>query len=57
MIISYGAKRVRLKLNDGTEYHKVFVLWNKEVGAVLGYEDIPFEVSEVIDVFEDSDEI
>ncbi len=54
---SYGAKRVRLKLSDGTEYHKVFVLWNKEVGAVLGYEDIPFEVSKVIDLFEDSDEM
>jgi hypothetical protein len=54
---SYGAKRVVLRLSDGTEYHKVFVLWNKEVGAVLGHEDIPFDVSKVIDAFEDRGEI
>jgi hypothetical protein len=54
---SYGAKTVHLKLCDGTEYRKVFVLWDKEVGGVLGYEDIPFDVSKVVDVFKDSDEI
>lgn len=53
---SYGAKMVRVKLSDETEYRKVFVLWNKEVGAVLGFEDIPFDVSEIVDVFEDKDE-
>ena len=53
---SYGAKRVCVKLSDETEYRKVFVLWNKEVGAVLGYEDIPFDVSKIVDVFEDKDE-
>ena len=53
---SYGAKSVCVKLSDGTEYRKVFVLWNKEVGRVLGYQDIPFDVSKIVDVFEDKDE-
>ena len=53
---SYVAKRVGVKLADGTEYRKVFVLWNKEVGSVLGYENIPFDVSKIIDVFEDKDQ-
>jgi len=50
---SYGAKRVTLKLSDGAEYHKVFVLWNKEVASVGDYEYIPFDVGKVVDVFEE----
>ncbi len=50
----YGTKKVTLKLSDGTEYHKVFVLWNKEVSSIIGYEDIPFDAGEVVDVFEES---
>jgi len=51
----YGTKKVTLKLSDGTEYHKVFVLWNKEVSSIIGYEDVPFDAGEVVDVFEESD--
>lgn len=53
---SYGVKRVCVKLSDGIEYRGVFILWNKEVGRVLGHQDIPFDVSKIIDVFEDENE-
>lgn len=46
----YGAKRVALKLSDGTTYHKVFVLWNKQVTSVGEYEYIPFDARKVVDV-------
>lgn len=54
---SYGAKRVTLKLSDGTAYHNVFVLWNKEVAAVGQYENIPFDVRKVVDVVNELERI
>lgn len=50
---AYGAKKVTLKLFDGTEYHGAIVLWDKEVAAVLGYEDVPFDARNVIDVVQE----
>jgi len=50
---SYGAKRVSLRLSDGTVYHKVFVLWNKQVTSVSEYECIPFDARKVVDVIKE----
>lgn len=46
----YADKLVTVILKDGREYQNVMILWNKEVVGVLGYEDIPFDVSDVKDV-------
>lgn len=49
----YGAKRVVVTLDDGTEYAGVRVAWGKEVVAVLGHDEIPFDVTRIADVRRD----
>jgi len=46
----YADKLVTVILKDGIEYQNVIILWNKEVVGVLGYEDIPFDMTDIIDV-------
>ncbi len=52
---SYGIKLVDLVMKDGTEFKGVFVAWNKEVTVVTGFDSIPFDVNEVIDVKKSQD--
>jgi hypothetical protein len=49
----YGAKKVTVQLSDGTKYHRVIVVWDKEITGVLGRDDIPFNADEVVDVFQE----
>jgi len=46
----YADKLVTVILKDGREYHNVMIVWSKEVIGVMGYGDLPFDVSDVIDV-------
>ncbi len=53
----YGVKRVSVKFSDKSEYHNVFVSWNKEVISVDTYEHIPFDVSKIVEVSEEQESI
>jgi hypothetical protein len=50
---AYGAKRVAVVLEDGTEYTGVHVAWNTEVVAVQGHGGIPFDVARIADLRHD----
>ena len=47
---SYGIKLVDLVLKNGSEFKGVFIAWNKEITIVRGFDSIPFDVTEVVDV-------
>ena len=47
---SYGAHRVTVVLDDGTEVHDVYVAGNDEVVRVGRSEAIPFDPGRVVDV-------
>jgi hypothetical protein len=47
---SYGAHRVTVILDDGTEFHQVYVAGGSEVVRVGRSERIPFDPSRVVDV-------
>jgi len=47
---SYFSKLVTVILKDGTEYPKVIIAWSKEVVAVLGSDEIPFDARDISDV-------
>jgi hypothetical protein len=47
---SYGANRVVVTLDDGTEVRDVYVAWGKEIVKVGNSQDIPFEVSRIVNV-------
>lgn len=49
--VSYGNKRVILILEDSTEY-ECYVAWNKEIGRVEGFDDIPFDPNKIRDVID-----
>ncbi len=49
----YGANRVVVVLDDGTEVPGVWVLWATIVGRVEGEIGLPFEVSRIVDVRHD----
>ncbi|MFC1552057.1 hypothetical protein ACFL6P_05755 [Candidatus Latescibacterota bacterium] len=53
----YGVKRISVKLSDNSEYHNVIVLWNIEVTSVANYENIPFDVSKIVDVSEETESL
>ena len=52
---SYALRQVAVRLNDGTEYRRVLVYWNKVVVGVLGRPDIPFDARHIVDVKPDED--
>lgn len=47
-----GVHRVVVELKDGSVFDNVDVAWGDEVVRVLGYQDIPFDATEVSAVFE-----
>lgn len=47
---SYGAHRVAVVLDDGTEYEGVHVAWATEVVGVDSHDDIPFEAARIVEV-------
>ena len=50
---SYGAHRVSVTLDDGTEYHEVYVA-GSEVVRVGDSENVPFDPSRVVAVRDES---
>ena len=50
-----GAQRIKVVLADGRTFSDVYVAWGREIVRVGGYEDIPFDASEVVDVEDLSD--
>ncbi len=49
---SYGATTVTVTLRDGRRIPDVVLAWNSEIVRVDGYEMIPFEAEDVVDVEE-----
>ena len=47
---SFFSKLITVILKDGTEYPKVMIAWSKEVVAVLGADEIPFDARDIADV-------
>ena len=52
--VFYGVKNLSLKLADGTEYHDVIVLWDKEISYVEGHESVPFNAKNVVDIIDET---
>ena len=46
----YGVKRVNITLNDGTEFKNVFIAWNKEITFVPGYDELPFDATDILEI-------
>lgn len=51
---SYASKKVTVVLKDGTEYKNVLVAWFREVIHVSGYDKVPFNADDVVDVRHES---
>jgi hypothetical protein len=49
-----GAYRVGMRLADGRVIHGVLVAWGQEIVRVEGHDEVPFEVSEIVDVIDES---
>jgi hypothetical protein len=47
---NYGARRVTVALDDGTEHEGVHVAWATEVVRVDGHDNIPFDVARIVEV-------
>jgi hypothetical protein len=47
---SYGATRVTVVLDDGTRIPDVYVAWGREIVKVGQRNEIPFDVSRIVDV-------
>jgi hypothetical protein len=47
---SYGAHRVVVTLEDGTEIFGVFVAWAREIVKVGTSEEIPFDSTKIVSV-------
>ncbi len=47
---SYGATRVTIVLDDGTQIPDVFVAWGKEIVRVGANTDVPFDVARIVEV-------
>jgi hypothetical protein len=47
---SYGVARVRVTLDDGSQWSDVFVAWGGEIVKVGTSEEIPFDPSRIVSV-------
>ena len=47
---SQGVNRIVVKLADGREFGDVFVAWGSEIVKVQGYESVPFDPSQIVEV-------
>ena len=52
--VSYGTWCIKVRLDDGSVYGGVIVLWVQEVLRVLGHKKIPFKMSSIVGVEDDS---
>jgi hypothetical protein len=52
--VSYGTWCIKVRLDDGSIYGSVIVAWAQEVVRVLGYKRIPFKMSKIVGVEDDS---
>jgi hypothetical protein len=48
-----GATQVTVRLKDGTKFHEVLISDATFLIAVRGFEDLPFELSEIDDITQD----
>ncbi len=48
-----GVNKVRVRLKDGTVYHNVFVAWGNEIVKVGDSTNIPFNVSDIVEIEND----
>jgi len=51
---SYGVNRVKCVLTNGKVFSNVLVAWGEEVIKVGESDEMPFDVNEVADVYNDS---
>ena len=47
---SYGVTRIRVTLDDGSQFDDVFVAWGSEIVKVGTSEVIPFDPSRIVSV-------
>ena len=47
---SQGVNRITVRLADGREFGDVFVAWGAEIVKVQGYESLPFDPSQIVEV-------
>ena len=47
---SYGVTKVRVTLDDGSQYGDVFVAWGSEIVKVGTSQDVPFDPSRIVSV-------
>lgn len=47
---SQGVNRIVVRLNDGREFYDVFVAWGSKIIKVEGYESLPFDPAQIVEV-------
>lgn len=47
---SQGVNRISVRLADGREFSDVFVAWGSEIIKVEGYESLPFDPNQIVEV-------
>ena len=45
-----GAQRIKVVLADGRSFSPVEVAWGREIVRVAGYEEVPFDAADVVEV-------
>jgi hypothetical protein len=50
---SQGVNKVKVRLKNGKVYSAVFVAWGKEIIRVGQSTQVPFEASEIVEVWND----
>ena len=45
-----GTQRIKVTLVDGRTFYPVDVAWGREIVRVVGYEEVPFEAEDVVEV-------
>ncbi len=47
---SYGVTRIRVTLDDGSQFSDVFVAWGSEIVKVGTSKEIPFDPAKIVSV-------
>jgi hypothetical protein len=47
---SYGVTKIRVTLDDGSQFSDVFVAWGSEIVKVGTSESIPFDASKIVSI-------
>lgn len=52
-----GGMQVSIKTKDNNEYKKILLSNCKHIVAMQGYDDLPFQLKEIVEIYQDEDDL